>query len=50
VLGDFEMNVAFRFGGTPYEVCERGPEAVRQGSAAGGEEVGPVKATAQAAE
>ncbi len=24
VVGDFEMNVAFRFGGTPYEVSERG--------------------------
>ena len=24
LLGDFEMNVAFRFGGTPYEVSERG--------------------------
>ena len=24
LLGDFELNVAFRFGGTPYEVCERG--------------------------
>src|ERR1700751_2288083 len=24
VVGDFEMNVAFRFGGTPYEVAERG--------------------------
>jgi hypothetical protein len=24
VLGDFEMNVAFRFGGTPYAVSERG--------------------------
>lgn len=23
-LGDFELNVAFRFGGTPYEVSERG--------------------------
>jgi hypothetical protein len=23
-LGDFELNVAFRFGGTPYDVCERG--------------------------
>ena len=23
-IGDFEMNVAFRFGGTPYEVSERG--------------------------
>jgi alkanesulfonate monooxygenase SsuD/methylene tetrahydromethanopterin reductase-like flavin-dependent oxidoreductase (luciferase family) len=24
LIGDFELNVAFRFGGTPYEVCERG--------------------------
>jgi alkanesulfonate monooxygenase SsuD/methylene tetrahydromethanopterin reductase-like flavin-dependent oxidoreductase (luciferase family) len=24
VLGEFELNVAFRFGGTPYDVCERG--------------------------
>ena len=24
VIGDFEMNVAFRFGGTPYDVSERG--------------------------
>ena len=24
VVGDFELNVAFRFGGTPYEVAERG--------------------------
>ena len=24
LLGDFELNVAFRFGGTPYEVSERG--------------------------
>jgi hypothetical protein len=24
VVGDFEMNVAFRFGGTPYVVAERG--------------------------
>ncbi len=24
LLGDWEMNVAFRFGGTPYEVSERG--------------------------
>jgi alkanesulfonate monooxygenase SsuD/methylene tetrahydromethanopterin reductase-like flavin-dependent oxidoreductase (luciferase family) len=24
LLGDFEMNVSFRIGGTPYEVCERG--------------------------
>jgi alkanesulfonate monooxygenase SsuD/methylene tetrahydromethanopterin reductase-like flavin-dependent oxidoreductase (luciferase family) len=24
LVGDFEMNVAFRFGGTPYAVCERG--------------------------
>jgi alkanesulfonate monooxygenase SsuD/methylene tetrahydromethanopterin reductase-like flavin-dependent oxidoreductase (luciferase family) len=24
LLGDFELNIAFRFGGTPYEVSERG--------------------------
>jgi alkanesulfonate monooxygenase SsuD/methylene tetrahydromethanopterin reductase-like flavin-dependent oxidoreductase (luciferase family) len=24
IIGDFELNVAFRFGGTPYEVSERG--------------------------
>ena len=24
LIGDFELNVAFRFGGTPYDVCERG--------------------------
>jgi alkanesulfonate monooxygenase SsuD/methylene tetrahydromethanopterin reductase-like flavin-dependent oxidoreductase (luciferase family) len=24
ILGDFELNVAFRFGGTPYKVSERG--------------------------
>ena len=24
LLSDFELNVAFRFGGTPYEVAERG--------------------------
>jgi len=24
IIGDFELNVAFRFGGTPYEVAERG--------------------------
>jgi alkanesulfonate monooxygenase SsuD/methylene tetrahydromethanopterin reductase-like flavin-dependent oxidoreductase (luciferase family) len=24
ILGDFELNVAFRFGGTPFEVSERG--------------------------
>ena len=24
LLGDFELNVAFRTGGTPYEVSERG--------------------------
>ena len=24
ILSDFELNVAFRFGGTPYEVSERG--------------------------
>jgi alkanesulfonate monooxygenase SsuD/methylene tetrahydromethanopterin reductase-like flavin-dependent oxidoreductase (luciferase family) len=24
LVGDFELNVAFRFGGSPYDVCERG--------------------------
>jgi alkanesulfonate monooxygenase SsuD/methylene tetrahydromethanopterin reductase-like flavin-dependent oxidoreductase (luciferase family) len=24
LLGEFELNVAFRFGGTPFDVCERG--------------------------
>ena len=24
IVGDFELNVAFRFGGTPFDVCERG--------------------------
>ena len=24
IVGDFELNVAFRFGGTPFEVAERG--------------------------
>ena len=24
VLGEFELNVAFRFGGTPFNVAERG--------------------------
>jgi alkanesulfonate monooxygenase SsuD/methylene tetrahydromethanopterin reductase-like flavin-dependent oxidoreductase (luciferase family) len=24
VVGEFELNVAFRFGGTPFEVCKRG--------------------------
>jgi alkanesulfonate monooxygenase SsuD/methylene tetrahydromethanopterin reductase-like flavin-dependent oxidoreductase (luciferase family) len=24
IIGDFELNVAFRFGGTPYDVAERG--------------------------
>ena len=23
IIGDFELNVAFRFGGTPYDVAER---------------------------
>jgi len=24
IVGDFELNVAFRFGGTPFDVCKRG--------------------------
>ena len=49
LLGDFELNVAFRFGGTPYEVSERGLKLFAR-------EVLPVlkswatKATAKAAE
>ena len=49
LLGDFEMNVSFRFGGTPLEVCERGMKLFAK-------EVLPVvkswgaKATAKAAE
>ena len=35
ILGDFELNVAFRFGGTPYEVVGTRAEALRQGGAAG---------------
>ena len=39
LVGDFELNVAFRFGGTPYEVVRARPEAVRQGGAAGAQVV-----------
>ena len=35
IVGDFELNVAFRFGGTPYEVAERGLRLFAEGSAAG---------------
>ena len=34
-LGDFVLKVAFRFGGTPFEVAEQGFGALRQGSASG---------------
>ncbi len=44
VLGDFKMNVAFRFGGTPCEVSERGLRLFAKESAAGGEGSGAVKA------
>ena len=40
IIGDFELNVAFRFGGMPYEVSERGPEALRQGGVAGAQVAG----------
>ncbi len=48
VLGDFEMNVAFRFGGTPYEVSERGLKLFAKEVLPVLKSWGPVK-TAQAA-
>ena len=51
VLGDFEMNVAFRFGGTPYEVSERGLKLFAKEVLPVVKKWGPAKApTAQAAE
>ena len=51
LLGDFEMNVAFRFGGTPYEVCERGLKLFAKEVLPVVKKWGPAKApTAQAAE
>jgi alkanesulfonate monooxygenase SsuD/methylene tetrahydromethanopterin reductase-like flavin-dependent oxidoreductase (luciferase family) len=49
LLGDFEMNVAFRFGGTPYEVCERGLKLFAKEVLPVVKKWGPVK-VAQAAE
>ena len=40
LLGDFELNVAFRFGGTPYEVSERGLKLFAKEVLAGAEVVG----------
>ncbi len=37
LMGDFEMNVAFRFGGTPYEICERSLRLFAREVAARGE-------------
>ena len=34
IVGDFELNVSFRFGGTPFDDFRAGPEALRQGGAA----------------
>jgi alkanesulfonate monooxygenase SsuD/methylene tetrahydromethanopterin reductase-like flavin-dependent oxidoreductase (luciferase family) len=48
LLGDFEMNVAFRFGGTPYEVSERGLKLFAKEVLPVVKSWGPVKA-AQAA-
>jgi alkanesulfonate monooxygenase SsuD/methylene tetrahydromethanopterin reductase-like flavin-dependent oxidoreductase (luciferase family) len=48
-LGDFEMNVAFRFGGTPYDVCERGLKLFAKEVLPVIKKWGPVKAPAQAA-
>src|SRR6201995_4920515 len=50
LLGDFEMNVAFRFGGTPYDVSERGLKLFAKEVLPVVKKWGPVKATAQAAE
>jgi alkanesulfonate monooxygenase SsuD/methylene tetrahydromethanopterin reductase-like flavin-dependent oxidoreductase (luciferase family) len=48
LLGDFEMNVSFRFGGTPYEVSERGLKLFAKEVLPVVKSWGPVKA-AQAA-
>jgi hypothetical protein len=44
------MNVAFRFGGTPYEVAERGLKLFAKEVLPVVKKWGPAKATAQAAE
>src|SRR5437868_380564 len=44
VLGDFEMNVAFRFGGTPFEVSRRGLELFAKEVLPVVKSWGPVKA------
>ena len=49
LLGDFEMNVAFRFGGTPFDVCERGLNLFAKEVLPIVKKWGPVE-TAQAAE
>jgi alkanesulfonate monooxygenase SsuD/methylene tetrahydromethanopterin reductase-like flavin-dependent oxidoreductase (luciferase family) len=49
LLGDFEMNVAFRFGGTPYEVAERGLKLFAKEVLPVVKKWGPAKAAAQAA-
>ena len=49
LLGDFEMNVAFRFGGTPYEVCERGLKLFAKEVLPVVKKWEPVKKAAQAA-
>jgi alkanesulfonate monooxygenase SsuD/methylene tetrahydromethanopterin reductase-like flavin-dependent oxidoreductase (luciferase family) len=50
LLGDFEMNVAFRFGGTPYEVSERGLKLFAKEVLPVVKKWGTEKATAKAAE
>jgi alkanesulfonate monooxygenase SsuD/methylene tetrahydromethanopterin reductase-like flavin-dependent oxidoreductase (luciferase family) len=49
LLGDWEMNVAFRFGGTPYDVCERGLKLFAKEVLPVVKKWGPAKAAAQAA-
>ena len=50
LLGDFELNVAFRFGGTPYEVSERGLKLFAREVLPVLKSWGSQKATAKAAE
>lgn len=49
VVGDFELNVAFRFGGTPLEVSERGLKLFAKEVLPVVKSWGPAKVAAQAA-
>ena len=39
VIGDFELNAAFRFGGVPFEIAERGLKLFAKRSIAGAEDL-----------